>query len=151
MDGKCEHKYFVRLILIFIAILALMIYWKSLFLADLLDTDATVRCVYAELGVTDGNAYIDDSGVIILTAEEYADLADLFSEYSYHRTFQTPFSDGSLGELGDGILQVYVYQEDQLLNSLIISSMNKISVNEKVYGLSNAVELIEEVNQILQG
>ena len=64
-------------------------------------------------------------------------------------TFGTLFSDGSLSDLGEWIFCFYIYEDQELVYTVIVSDAGKISVNNKSYVMQNASTLIQEISDII--
>ncbi len=103
-----------------------------------------------EFGVRDGEAYIDSDDYQDITVEQKHSIINVLKNYTYRRTFGTPFSDGSISELGDKMLSVYVYDDVSLIWSIIVSSSGKLAINEKTYSMKNAEQLITRLMKIVE-
>ena len=64
-------------------------------------------------------------------------------------TFGTLFSGGSLSDLGEWIFCFYMYEDQELVRTVIVSDAGKISVNNKSYVMQNASTLIQEISDII--
>ena len=105
--------------------------------------------VYSELGVKNGEAYIDSVDYQDITIEQKSTILALLDKYTYRRTIGTLFSNGSTSDLGDKTLSVYVYDDVSLINSVFATSSGKIVINEKVYNMENAEQFIEQIIEIM--
>ncbi len=102
-----------------------------------------------ELGVEDGNAYIDNTEFISLSVEECEQLETIFSKYTYSRNIHTIFSDDSMNNIGNEVVHIYTYQNDILINNIFISSSNIVSFNSDIYNISNSYKLINEIKEMM--
>lgn len=101
------------------------------------------------LGVRNGEAYIDSVDYQDITTEQKSAILILLEKYTYKRTLGTLFSDGSISELGDKTLYIYVYDDVSLVGSIFVSSSGRIAVNEKNYHMENAEQFIEQIIEIM--
>ena len=72
-------------------------------------------------------------------------------EDRYRRTPVTLFSDGSLSGLGERLSCVYIYDDNELVGTVIVSDEGGISVNDKSYVMKDASDFIRKVSLILNG
>ena len=96
-----------------------------------------------------GEAYIDSVDYQDITTEQKSAILILLEKYTYKRTLGTLFSDGSISELGDKTLYIYVYDDVSLVGSIFVSSSGRIAVNEKNYHMENAEQFIEQIIEIM--
>lgn len=136
-------------IIIVVLAVGLLLYFRPLKLSDLIGENKKILVIYIDIGVNDGEAYMDSKSYNDITDEQKNNMISLFGEYHYNRTFGTVFSDGSLTGLGDELVQIFVYEGSVLVNTISISSNGSISVNDKSYKLKNADELIDNLSEIV--
>lgn len=67
-----------------------------------------------------------------ITIEQKDAILSLFDKYTYRRTFGTPFSNGSISDLANKTLSIYVYDDNLLINSVFATSSGKVVINEKL-------------------
>lgn len=149
MNYILKYKYILLLLVSLVAVLSLAIYYKPMRLSDTLDAYTDIKFIYMELGTRDGNANIDDSGFITLSVEECEQLYGIFNQYTYTKNIEAVFSDGSMGGLGSKVVYIYTYQNDVLINTILLSSSDKVSYNNKIYSLSNSDELVNEITEMM--
>ncbi len=125
-----------------------MVYFRPIHLSALIEGQDIVRLHYVELGVRDGVAYADGTDLIRLTEEERDDLLELLEGYTYSKSIETLFSDGSMGNLGNEVVYIYTYPNG-LANYITISSLDRVSINGTVYNLSNSADLINEITAMM--
>lgn len=138
-------------IVIFITVLLICIisFFKPLRFSDIARENNQIKMVLSELGVRNGEAYIDSVDYQAITTEQKSAILTLLEKYTYRRTLDTLFSDGSLSGLGDKTLSIYVYDDVSLVGSIFVSSSGRISVNEKSYSMENAEQFIEHIIEII--
>ena len=74
----------------------------------------------------------------------------LLEEITYRRTAGTPFSDGSMTDMGDRTLAIYIYDGDSLSDSIFVSSSGKAAVQNKTYRMKNAERFMEQIIEIAE-
>ncbi len=100
--------------IVILLLVCLGVYFWPKKLSDLIGENSTVSISVSELGVREGLPYIDTDSCLDMTKEQKSELTALFGDYSYRRSFGTLFSDGSMTEIGDHLIYVFVYEEDVL-------------------------------------
>ena len=108
-----------------------------------------IKMFLNEMGIEDGKPEMDISEIYTLTSEQKTALSDLQEDYTYRRTFSTPFSDGSISGLGDKLLYLYVYEGVELTDCICISSSGKVAVNDKTYIMKNADQFIDKAVELM--
>ena len=127
------------------------IYFKPLSFSGLVGENSQVAITINEFEVKNGKPYIDSTPGHFLTSEQKNSILGLLEQYTYKRTFATPFSDGSLSELGNRALSIYVYDDGgSLSNTCMITSSGKIRFKDKTYHMKNADQLIEQVVEMME-
>ena len=139
----------IYLVVIVIVLLIFIAFFKPLSLSDIARENNQIKMVLNELGVRNGEAYIDSVDYQVITAEQKSAILTLLEKYTYKRTLGTLFSDGSISELGDKTLYIYVYDDVSLVGSIFVSSSGRIAVNEKNYHMENAEQFIEQIIEIM--
>ena len=74
----------------------------------------------------------------------------LLEKTAYRRTAGTLFSDGSMTDMGNRTLAIYIYDGDSLADSILASSSGKIAVQNKTYVMKNAEQFIEQIIEIAE-
>lgn len=140
----------VAIFTIIILIVGLLLYFKPLKLSHLINENQHILISYDEIAIHSGAPYINTTNYNEITENEKQKIIGLLNQYSYKRTFGTILSDGSLSGLGDEIVYIFIYNENnKLVNRLCISSSDQISVNEKAYTLKKSSVLIASILEIL--
>lgn len=99
----------------------------------------------------DGEPYMDSESYNDLTKEQEQSIINLFQQYTYRRTLSTFLvSDGFLSETGDQLVDIFMYEDSELVCSVIISNTGSVSVNDRPYVLENPSRFIEELLQIVE-
>lgn len=148
-----------RAICLAVIVIALLtcgiIYFQPLSLSDIAGKNDQVKVLYCELGVRNGEAYVDPVDYQDITPEQKRAILALLGEHPYRRTVGTLFSkNGAVSGLGNETLSLYVYDNGSLINevSLTSSESGKIVVNEKVYRMKTAEQeqLMEQILEIIR-
>lgn len=140
----------------FLAVLAIVLliciitFFKPLLLSDIINEKNQITMVFCEFGVKNGEAYIDSVDYQSINEEQKSSVLDVMGIYPYRKTPGTLFSSGSVSEIGDKVLYIYVYDDSSLVSNAVISSSGKIAVNEKNYNMKNAEQFIEQILEIVE-
>ena len=131
-----------------------VLYFQPLSLSDLAGENDQINLLYCELGVRNGEAYVDPVDYRDITPEQQRAILALLGEHPYRRTVGTLFSkNGAVSGIGAKTLSLYVYDDGSLVNQvmLTLSESGKIVVNEKVYRMKTAEQkqLIEQILEIV--
>ena len=135
---------------VIVVLICVVAYFRPLSLSDAASENNQIKMVFSELGVRNGEAYINSVDYQTITEEQQSAIIELLEQYTYRRTFGTLFSDGSTSDLGDETLSIYVYNDTSLVGSIFVSSSGKIAVNEKSYSMKNAEQFIEQIIAIVE-
>ena len=108
-----------------------------------------MKMIYSQLGVENGEAYIDSVNYQDITIDQKNAILSLLDKYTYRRTVGTLFSNGATSDLGNKTLSIYVYDDDLLINSVFATSSGKVVINEKVYNMEDAERFIEQMIEIM--
>ena len=76
-------------------------------------------------------------------------ILSLLDKYTYRRTVGTLFSNGSTSDLGNKTFSIYVYDNNLLINSVLVTSSGKVVINEKTYNMEDAEPFIEQIVEIM--
>lgn len=144
-----KKKILCLVVIVIAFLICCIVYFKPLSLSDIAEDNNQIKMVYSELGVKNGEAYIDSVDYQDITIEQKSTILALLDKYTYRRTVGTLFSNGSTSDLGDKTLSVYVYDDVSLINSVFATSSGKIVINEKVYNMENAEQFIEQIIEIM--
>ena len=144
-----KKKAIYLVVIVIVLLICIIAFFKPLSLSDIARENTQIKMVFSELGVRDGEAYIDSVDYQDITTEQKSAILILLEKYTYKRTLGTLFSDGSISELGDKTLYIYVYDDVSLVGSIFVSSSGRIAVNEKNYHMENAEQFIEQIIEIM--
>lgn len=138
------------IILVLIAVLLLIglaIYFRPLHFS-VPDESRQIAIVLNEYAVSDGKPTIDSAEYPATGTEQISAIRALLEKTTYRRTTGTLFSDGSMSDVGNRTLAIYIYDGDSLADSILASSSGKIAVQNKTYCMKNSEQLIEQIIEI---
>lgn len=146
-----------RAICLAVIVIALLtcgiLYFKPLSLSDIAGKNDPVKVLYCELGVRNGEAYVDPVDYQDITPEQKRAILALLGEHPYRRTVGTLFSkNGAVSGLGSETLSLYVYDDGSLIHRVTLTSSEQIVVNEKIYHMKTAEQkqLMEQILEIIR-
>lgn len=138
------------IILVLIAVLLLIglaIYFRPLHFS-VPDEISQIAIVLNEYAVSDGKPTIDSAEYPVTSPEQRRAIRALLEKTTYRRTTGTLFSDGSMSDVGNRTLAIYIYDGDSLADSILASSSGKIAVQNKTYYMKNSEQLIAQIIEI---
>ena len=130
-------------------ILILVIYFQPMHLADLADPTSELSITRQHIYVENGEPEIDTESYNDLSEDQTRRIIDSLQQYTYRRTPGTLFSDGSLSDFGEWMICIYIYRDNELVNTVIVSDAGDISVNDRCYSMQDSSELIQQITEIL--
>ncbi len=125
-------------------LLALILYFRPISFPDLSADNIQILIGYNELGVKDGEAYIHSKTCDELPAEQKEMIAEIMRQYTYKRTWKTPFSDGSMQDMHQ-MLYLHVFDGEQIADGFILSDQKELTRGQKEYRMKDAEELMEKI------
>ena len=149
-----EHYYYMKKKslylsgLVIILLICIIIYFKPLSLSNLVSEDSLINMIFSEYVINNGEPDIEVVEYEDITAEQKNALLPILEKYTYRRTLGTLFSNGSMSGTGNKTLSIYVFDNDS--NSIFISSVGKIVVNNKNYRMENTEQFIEQIMAIME-
>ena len=145
-DNKKKLLYVIGIAIVLLIIT--IVYFKPLPISYLASDSNQVAMVWNEIGVRDGNAYMDCVEYQSLTPDQNRAILSLLDKYAYKRTLGTLFSDGSMP--GYYVLNIYLSNEISMNNYIFVSSSGEILVHGKTYHIKNAEQFIEQILEIVK-
>ncbi len=128
-------------------LIGLAIYFRPLHFS-VPDESSQIAIVLNEYAVSDGKPTIDSAEYPVTSPEQRRAIRALLAETAYRRTAGTLFSDGSMSDVGNRTLAIYIYDGDSLSDSILASSSGKIAVQNKTYYMKNSEQLIAQIIEI---
>lgn len=133
-----------------VLLVGLVMFFKPLLLSDIIRDGHQIEIATNELGVQDGEPFMNSAVYQTISAEQENAIRTLLGQYNYHRTWDTPFSDSAVSDLGSRTLTIYVYDEASLVESIFVTASDQIVVRDKRYRMENAGQLIERITAVLE-
>ena len=137
----------ISLLSLAILLFCTIIYFRPLSLSNLVAEDSLINIIFNEYVVKNGTPDINTVEYKDITAEQKNALLPILEKYTYRRTFGTLFSNGSMSGTGNKMLSIYVF--DDASNTIFITSLDKIAVNNKNYHMENSGQFIEQIIEIM--
>ncbi len=128
-------------------LIGLAIYFRPLHFS-VPDEISQISIVLNEYSVSDGKPVIDSAEYPAKGTEQISAIRALLEKTTYRRTTGTLFSDGSMSDVGNRTLAIYIYDGDSLADSILASSSGKIAVQNKTYYMKNSEQLIAQIIEI---
>lgn len=144
-----KKKMLCSIIIVIAFFVCCTVYFKPLSLSDVAEADNQIKMVYSQLGVKNGEAYIDSVDYQDIPIDQKNAILSLLDKHTYRRTVGTLFSNGSTSDLGDKTLSIYVYDDASLINSVLVTSSGKVVINKKTYNMEDAEPFIEQIVEIM--
>ena len=144
-----KKKMLCSIIIVIAFFVCCTVYFKPLSLSDVAEADNQIKMVYSQLGVKNGEAYIDSVDYQDIPIDQKNAILSLLDKYTYRRTVGTLFSNGSTSDLGNKTFSIYVYDNNLLINSVLVTSSGKVVINEKTYNMEDAEPFIEQIVEIM--
>lgn len=142
-----ERKSIILVLIAVLLLIGLAIYFRPLHFS-VPDEISQISIVLNEYAVSGGEPTIDSAEYPATSPEQRRAIRALLEKTAYRRTAGTPFSDGSMSDVGNRTLAIYIYDGDSLADSIFVSSSGKIAVQNKTYYMKNSEQLIEQIIEI---
>ena len=144
-----KKKAIVRASIAVLLLVGLAIYFRPLHFS-VPDESSQITIVLNEYAVSGGKPIIDSAEYQATASEQKSAIRALLEKTAYRRTAGTLFSDGSMTDVGNRTLAIYIYDGDSLVDSIFVSSSGKIAVQNKTYYMKNSEQLIEQIIEIAE-
>ena len=135
---------------VIILLICILAYFKPLSLVDTIKENKRIDIIVNEFEIEDGEPNIESVAYNDLTTEQNGAILALLGEYNYRRTLGTLFSNGSITDLDDKTLTIFVYDDNSSVAAIVVASSGKIAVNDKSYGMEDAEQLIKQIIEIVE-
>ena len=144
-----KRKSIILVLIAALLLIGLAIYFRPLH-SSVPDESSQVTIVLNEYAVSGGKPIIDSAEYQATASEQKSAIRALLEKTAYRRTAGTLFSDGSMTDVGNRTLAIYIYDGDSLADSIFVSSSGKIAVQNKTYYMKNSEQLIEQIIEIAE-
>ena len=143
-----KKKTISLLSLAILLLFCIIIYFRSLSLSNLVTEDSLINIIFNEYVVENGEPDIKGVEYKDITAEQKNALLPILEKYTYRRTLGTLFSNGSMSGTGNKTLSIYVFDDNS--DSIFVTALGKIAVNNKNYHMENSGQFIEQIIEIME-
>ena len=138
------------LIGIAVLVVCVIAYFKPQSFSDFADNDNQIKMILQDFTIKNGEPNIESSEYQDITETQKRDILNVLDQFAYRRNIKTLFSDGSMSDLGDKMLTIYVYENNLHIGSVMVSSSGKIAIKNKVYSMKNAEDFIGQILDIVE-
>ena len=119
-------------------LLCAALYFRPMPLSKPAEDGGRMQLVLNKFGIENGEPEIDAETYTEITPEENSAIMAVLEQYTYRRTLETLFSDGTLD--GEEILYLHLDGE-----SIAVSTAGKAAIRGRIYGVKNARQLIRQI------
>lgn len=144
---KKKIMYLIGIVVLVVCVIA---YFKPQSFSDFADHENQIKMILKDFTIENGEPNIESSEYQNITETQKHDILNALQQFTYRRNIKTLFSDGSMSDLGDKMLTIYVYENGLHVDSVMVSSSGKIAVKDKVYSMKNADDFIEQIVDIVE-
>lgn len=88
---KSVYKVLIVSVIIVAFIAGVLLYLRPMELSDLVNEDQQISITWNEIGIRNGEPYIDSESYNDVTEEQKLNMIELFQQYTYKRSLATPF------------------------------------------------------------
>lgn len=141
---KKKTTYFVCIGIAVLLLICTILYFKPLSLSNIADKDMKMYITLIEYSIENGEQISATTEYQNITEEQHKEILSVLDEYTYQRTFETLFSNGTMHGLGNKVLYIG--------NGKIITvtATGKLAINGKIYSIDNAEQLIQQILEIVE-
>lgn len=125
-------------------LISTILYFMPLPLSNVLDRDAPIYITLIEYNIENGEQLSNATQYHNITAEQHDEILSLFEEYTYQRTFETIFSNGTIQGPGNKVLNI---AND---NVITVVESGKLAINGKIYIIDKSEQLIQSILDIVK-
>lgn len=130
---------------IMVVLACIATYFYPLSLSSIIRESKQIDIILNEYWIENGEPIIASIVHNDITTEQKETLSNMLEEYDYQRTFGTLFSDGSITDISDKTLTIFVYDNHSAVTVIVLADSGKIAINDKSYYMENAEQLIEQI------
>lgn len=130
-------------------LLCLFTYFRPLSLSGNVSDRSEITLILNEYAVRNGKPDIAVTEYQNITDDQKSAILATLDKYTYRRTLDTLFSDGSMSGMGNQVLYIYVFQ-DSSDSYLLAIAQKEIVINDNNYRLKQGGQLIEQIIQIVE-
>ncbi len=134
---------------VIVLLICTIAYFNPLSLLDTIRENNRIDIILNGFAIEDGEPLIESAVYNDITAEQKEAILALLEKYNYRRTFGTLFSNGTITDLADKMLTIFVYDDNLSVTAIVVASSGRIAVNDKSYSMKDAEQLIEQIIEIV--
>jgi hypothetical protein len=141
---KKKTTYFVCIGTAVLLLICTILYFKPLSLSNIADKDIKMYITLIEYSIENDEQISATTEYQNITEEQHKEILSVLDEYTYQRTFETLFSNGTMHGLGNKVLYIG--------NGKIITvtATGKLAINDKIYRIDNAEQFIQQILEIVE-
>jgi len=144
---KKKIMYLIGIVVLVVCVIA---YFKPHSFSDFADNSNQIKMILQDFTIKNGEPNIESSEYQDISETQKHDILNVLQQFTYRRNTKTLFSDGSMSDLGDKMLTIYIYENGLHVDSVMVSSSGKIAVKDKVYSMKNAEDFIGQIVDIVE-
>lgn len=132
-----------------VLLICCVVYFYPMSLSDCIGADDRIALSISTLSVPNGEVNIDTADYDDITIEQQKTITDLLGNCTYTRSLCTILSNSSLSDIGGKTAALYVYRDDSLRHSIQITENGQFLLDNRIYKIKNAEQLLDQLTGIL--
>lgn len=128
-----------------VLLICCVVYFHPMSLSDCIGADDRIALSISTLSVPNGEVNIDTADYDDITIEQQKSITSLLENCTYTRSMRTLLTPTSLSDIGGKTAALYVYRDDSLLHSIQITENGQLLLDNRIYKLKNAEQLLEQL------
>lgn len=132
-----------------VLLICCVVYFRPMSLSDCIGADDRIVLSISTLSVPNGEAGIDTTDYSDITTEQQKSITSLLENCTYTRSLRTLLPQTSLSDIGGKTAALYVYHDDSLLHSIQITENGQFLLDNRIYKIKNAEQLLDQLTGIL--
>ncbi len=133
-----------------IALIGIICYFKPIATSGLLNENQTIQIAYSNIGVKEGEPYINSETFNEITDEQKSSIIEQLENYTYRRKWNTLFTSGAFSDLGEHLMHIYIYEGDKHIDSYAFNASNECVIDGKNYVMEKSKDFVESVLDIVR-
>lgn len=128
-----------------VLLICCVVYFHPMSLSDCIGADDRIALSISTLSVPNGEVNIDTTDYDDITIEQQKSITSLLENCTYTRSMRTLLTPTSLSDIGGKTAALYVYRDDSLLHSIQITENGQLLLDNRIYKIKNAEQLLEQL------
>ena len=133
-----------------VVLICVIAYFYPMSLSDTVRTNKRIDMILNQYEIKEGNPNIESVIYNDISEKQKEAIIALLEDFDYSRTGSTLFSNGTLTDLADQTLTIFVYDDHSSVAAIVVASSGKMAINDRSYSCKNADQLIDQIIEILQ-